>query len=138
MLCSPYRLYAACEWFTPRLSVISQSAHCDGGAAWWQTAASVLFILMLINAYILKFRKGGTHSHTHEVESITTQKFKVTGMRCNHCKANVEKAIAALPNVTSLSIELSDGTVEVEGNVSAEDVCGVVQQLGFEIEVSEL
>ncbi len=46
----------------------------------------------------------------------------------------IVRPIVALLNVTSVSIELSDGTVEVEGNVSAEDVCGAVRQLGFEVE----
>ncbi|MFI3286200.1 MAG: SO_0444 family Cu/Zn efflux transporter [Rikenellaceae bacterium] len=122
------------EWFTSKLSAIITSAHCYGGAAWWQTAASILFVVLLINAYILKFRRGD--SHTHEVESVTIHKFKVTGMRCNHCKANVEKAIMNLPNVTSVTIELSDGVVEVAGIVSSDDICSVVKQLGFEIETN--
>ncbi len=120
------------EWFLSTLSPIDASCGGCHSAAWWQTTCSILFVLLLINAYILKFRNGS--SHTHEVETISTQRFKVVGMRCNHCKANAEKAIAALPNVTSVSAELTSGVIEVEGNVSSEDVCAAVKALGFEID----
>ncbi len=124
------------QWFTSKLSAISASTHCNGGTTWWQTASSVLFIALLINAYVLKIRNGSTH--THEVEKrVATQRFKVEGMRCNHCKANVEKAIAALPGVTSITAELSSGIVDVEGNISGSDVCKAVEQLGFKIDRHE-
>ncbi len=54
-------------------------------------------------------------------------------MRCNHCRANVEKAIAVLPNVDSATVDLTSGMVEVEGNVLSDEVYAVVKQLGFEI-----
>ena len=125
------------EWFYEKLSAISISTHCDGGTVWWQTASSVLFIVLLINAYILKFSKKKLYIHTHEVGETPIQQFKVTGMRCNHCKANVEKAILNLKNVSSVAIELSDGTVEVKGNFSRDEVCNAIQQLGFTVEVGE-
>ncbi|MFI3239912.1 MAG: permease [Bacteroidales bacterium] len=120
------------EWFTAKLMAISNSAHCGtGDVVWWQLASTILFILLLVNAYIQKFRGN---SHTHEAQQISIQRFKATGMRCNHCKANVEKAINALPNVTKVDIELSSGIIEVEGDIRGENVCTTVKQLGFEIE----
>ncbi|MFR9603262.1 MAG: permease [Rikenellaceae bacterium] len=120
------------EWFTARLAIVAECAHGAGTTPWWHTASSVLFIALLANAYILKYWKGITHSHG--VEEIATQSFKVSGMRCNHCKANTEKAIAALPNVLSVTIELSSGVVEVVGDVPEDDVRRAITQLGFEVE----
>lgn len=125
------------EWFTSKLSTISSSTHCDGALSWWHIASSILFVILLINAYISKLRNGGGHHHTHATLQPTTQTFKVTGMRCNHCKANVEKAITGLPNVTSVNIDLTNSSVEVEGEVSQDEVCSAVRQLGFDIEVGE-
>ncbi len=120
------------EWFTSKLAAISACGACGAGAAWWQIACSVLFIVLLINAYIHKLRHGG---HSHEaVEVATIKRFKVSGMRCNHCKANLEKALGALRGVDSLSVELSSGEVEILGEVSAEEVLRVVRELGFEAE----
>ncbi len=131
------------EWFTLSLSTISECAHCDGGGAeWWQTGSSILFILLLINAYIQRLLHGASHTHG-EVEVVeeevvtTTHNFKVEGMRCNHCKANVERAIAAIDGVDSVTVELSDGMVQVEGSVSQDEVCRAVSQLGFECRAVE-
>ena len=46
-----------------------------------------------------------------------TQTFKIEGMACAHCKATVEKALGALDGVTSVAVNLSDGTAVVEGDV---------------------
>ena len=143
------------EWFVSELIAANATAHCEGGAAWWEIASSALFVVLLIGAYISKYRHGASHSHSHSHdehehchhshdehehhadthEEKKTQTFKVTGMRCNHCKANVEKAIMNLEGVVAVSIELTSGTVEVEGTVSAEDVSNAVHQLGFNIEI---
>ena len=45
-----------------------------------------------------------------------TQTFKIEGMACAHCKATVEKALGALDGVTSVAVNLSDGTAVVEGD----------------------
>ncbi len=121
------------QWFTAKLSQISSCSSCTDGAAWWQTASSVIFIALFVNAYIQKRRNGG-HTHDLEVELPTTKTFKVNGMRCNHCKANVERAIAALPEVTAVNIDLTSGMVEVSGKVSSSEVAKVIKQLGFEVE----
>lgn len=38
---------------------------------------------------------------------------RVQGMTCGHCTAAVEKAVNALPGVSSASAELKEGTVTV-------------------------
>ena len=55
-------------------------------------------------------------------------------MRCHHCKANVEKAVLALPNCKSASADITIGTLEIEGKLAKEDVILAVSGLGFEIE----
>ncbi|MFI3249137.1 MAG: permease [Rikenellaceae bacterium] len=122
------------EWFITKLSVVDGSTHCVDGHSWWHTASSILFIMLLINAYILRFFKGRSHSHpTYEVSA--TQRFLVKDMRCNHCKANVERAITALSGVSSVIVELSSGVVEVEGGVEPAAVCDAVRALGFEVDL---
>ncbi|MFI3290055.1 MAG: SO_0444 family Cu/Zn efflux transporter [Rikenellaceae bacterium] len=120
------------EWFTLKLSSIVESSHGGGNTSWWHIASSIIFVALLLNAYILKLRG---HSHTHDIQEVMTQKFSVKGMRCNHCKANVESAIAALEGVVAVNIDLSSGIVDVEGDVSPDQVCKAVSSLGFEIDV---
>ncbi|MFI3292133.1 MAG: SO_0444 family Cu/Zn efflux transporter [Rikenellaceae bacterium] len=124
------------QWFVPKLSIVDDCGQCGGDVAvsWWHLASSILFVVLLINSYILKFFGGVTHTHG-VVEVVETQRFTVGGMRCNHCKANVEKAIVALPGVIAVDIDLTSGIVEVEGSVSKEAVYEVVRPLGFEIDI---
>ena len=59
------------------------------------------------------------------------QEFKVEGMRCNHCKANVEKAVSSIQGVESVEVSLEDKTVLVKGNFTPEDVKKAIEELGF-------
>lgn len=120
------------QWFISKLSALNICGGCEVQAAWWQTASTILFVLLLINAYVLKFYRR--NSVAVAVSEPSSQSFKVVGMRCNHCKTNVERAIVALDNVISVTIDLTNGSVEVEGSVSKEDVIKSVKQLGFDID----
>ena len=54
-------------------------------------------------------------------------------MMCNHCKANVEKALSAIEGVRSVHVELSEGTAYLEGeNIDAEKVISTINRLGYE------
>lgn len=57
--------------------------------------------------------------------------FKITGMRCNNCRTNVENAIKAVKGVEHVEVTLSPGKAEVEGNFNREDVIEAVENLGF-------
>lgn len=47
------------------------------------------------------------------------KKMQVNGMMCNHCKMTVEKALAAVPGVTGVVVDLAAKTALV---TMAEDV----------------
>lgn len=59
------------------------------------------------------------------------KEFKITGMRCNNCSANVERAIKAVEGVENAVVTLEPGKAEVEGNFSDEAVIEAVEDLGF-------
>ena len=42
------------------------------------------------------------------------QRFDVTGMSCAACSAHVEKAVAAVPGVRSVSVSLLTNSMQVE------------------------
>ena len=45
---------------------------------------------------------------------MTTKTFSVNGMKCGHCKANVEQAILALEGVSRAEANLEEKSVTVE------------------------
>ncbi len=59
------------------------------------------------------------------------KKFKVTGMSCAACSARVEKAVAALDGVKSVSVNLLTGDMLVEGDVPAAKITAAVKKAGY-------
>ncbi|MBD5355996.1 MAG: heavy metal translocating P-type ATPase [Bacteroides sp.] len=64
-------------------------------------------------------------------KEIMTQKFKVEGMACSHCSGRVETTIKNLPGVTGVTVDLSGGMANVEGDVAASVVEEAVSNAGY-------
>lgn len=92
-------------------------------------------VSVVANSLLLKRKKLSTHlqnSHnTHIPHKNMTQKFKVTGMSCGHCRGHVADAIAALPGVKEVDVDLPTGTATVEGDVKPEDVIKAIEGAGY-------
>lgn len=61
----------------------------------------------------------------------------VKGMTCDHCKQSVTKAIAVLPEITDVHVDLASGKAEWHGDESARAVQAVKEallEIGFEAE----
>lgn len=58
--------------------------------------------------------------------------FKITGMRCDHCRQRAQQAIAAVKGVTSANVQLSTGAATVEGDFSDEAVVEAVENAGYQ------
>lgn len=101
-----YLLPAA--WFVPS-GAVHAACHGEAGYSWVEVASSALLAALLAYALMKRFihRKNDT--------SMTKQIYRVGGMSCNHCKASVEKNLALLPSVTAVEVDLTAGTVAVEG-----------------------
>ena len=59
--------------------------------------------------------------------------FKVKGMMCVHCQANVEKGVASLPGVQQVKVDLAQGLVYVEGDVAPQTVTDKITELGYQV-----
>lgn len=60
-------------------------------------------------------------------------KFSVSGMTCAACSAHVEKAVAAVPGVESVSVSLLTNSMNVDfaAPASAEAICAAVDKAGY-------
>lgn len=129
-------------WFTG--SIATQGAACchEATAPWWQTASSITFIILLVTAYILKFRKKGKCSchdgndgcscHDDNCTCSKEQRYRIDGMMCNHCKANVEKTLSGIEGVTGVRVELAEGAAYIKGeNIDPTKVIGAINALGY-------
>ncbi|MDE6119923.1 MAG: SO_0444 family Cu/Zn efflux transporter [Muribaculaceae bacterium] len=131
------------SWFAIAPVVSGAHAGCTAHAApetpWVETVSGIVMCVLL--AAGLFRRHMGHHSHVHPDSSClqpiindTVMKIKVSGMMCNHCRANVEKAVAALSGVESVNVDLQSGIVTVEGDVDRQAVIDAITSLGYSAE----
>ena len=117
------------EWFTIT-SLCESSGHCAAhagiSASWFEIGTGIVLVLLLINAFMLKFFKKEETVNENQVV------YRIDGMSCNHCKNSVEKAIKALDNVEDVEVVLGKKEAIVTGKPNDEIVKKTVEELGFE------
>ena len=115
------------ETFTAALPchVMQHGMH----ASWFNTVCSVALIGMIVVALGAKYRKSYQIKHN---KTTAMKEFKVKGMMCVHCKANVEKGLAALPGVEKVTVDLAKGTALVEGSVPDQLIIDCIEDLGYQ------
>ena len=59
------------------------------------------------------------------------EQYNVTGMSCAACSAHVEKAVAKVPGVKSVSVSLLTNSMGVEGDASSLDIIDAVVKAGY-------
>lgn len=113
------------EWFGYALTA-SGGAECHAeGIVWWKAASGVVFAVLLAAAFIRKYH----HSKNNTKMQNT---YRIKGMMCNHCKANVEKNLALVEGVTAVRVDLAQGVAYVDGAADPEAVIAAIGQLGYE------
>ena len=135
------------EWFTEHLS--NTHACCHDVAGWWEWTCTAVLGLLLLNVLRMRLmhrsachcgHDHGGHCHCHEHDrcvddACATHSYIVKGMNCNHCKANVEKAIRGVRGVESVTVDLPTGRTTVVGDdISDDEVRAAVESIGFDWE----
>ena len=59
------------------------------------------------------------------------EQFLITGMSCAACQARIEKAVSAVPGVTSCAVSLLTNSMGVEGTASSENIIRAVEKAGY-------
>ena len=72
------------------------------------------------------------HKHNHLNENNMSKQYQIKGMNCVHCQKSAQTAIAAVPGVESVTVNLSDGVATVEGNPDDEAVFAAISTAGFD------
>ena len=65
---------------------------------------------------------------------MQTKTFHVEGMRCEHCKAKVEKALQGIDGITAAEANVQEANVRIEydeSRVSCDDMRDAVEDAGF-------
>ena len=117
------------ELFTSALPchVMEHGMH----GSWFDTACSIFLLGMIVVSLAAKYRKS---YQIKKYKTTAMKEFKVKGMMCAHCKANVEKGLAALPGVEKVTVDLAKGTALVEGFVPDQLIIDCIEDLGYQCE----
>lgn len=116
------------EWFTMGLEM-AEGHHHHHSLGILEIGSAIVLVGLLINGYI----QQNFNKPTQKIEpTMATQQIKVDGMTCNHCKANVENNLQKLPNVESVTVNLDDKSVTLEGeNIDIQNVKDTIDSLGY-------
>lgn len=112
------------SWFSLSGSL---AESCHSTLSIFDTVCSIVLVTLLIVAAI----KTRSHHQSHEIEENMTQKFKIEGMACVHCKGHVERAISDVEGVDAVTVDLGSGIACVEGNADAASVSDAVHKAGY-------
>lgn len=129
------------SWFTlPAAKALACHAGGMGhGGGVFATVCGVVLSVLLLRAFVVRMGWAGTHRHdaccADECETTVKHNdmtvFHIEGMMCNHCRANVERVIAAVPGVSKVSVDLAAGTATVEGDPDPAAVIAAVEAAGY-------
>jgi len=57
--------------------------------------------------------------------------FNVENMKCAGCSSNVEKALADIQGVESVSVDLDAKSVRIEGNIDVANIAKIISEAGY-------
>lgn len=111
------------SWFSVHSGHIAACCHA-AQIPLWKTICGYILLALLVAAFF--------KNHQHQKTDKMGTTFKIKGMSCSHCKANVEKAITAVEGVTAVTVDLSSATANVQGSFVPEKVIEAVTSAGYE------
>lgn len=113
-------------------------AHQHEHISWWKWLSAVVFTLLLLNSLYLTYRpvlaKWQLISPKQK-ETSMDKKVKVSGMMCNHCKANVEQNLSSIEGIDKVEADLATHEVRLSGHtINLDDVAHKVKEIGYKYE----
>ena len=125
------------EWFTENL--VSLDECCHPHSQWFPTICTLMLALLLLHALFInklnKKCKCQDHSCCKSSAQECARQLSVRGMHCNHCAANVQKALSSVNGITHANVSLELSHAEVSGeDYNPEEVIQAVKSLGFDAE----
>lgn len=117
------------SWFSVAGHIGEESCH--HGTVWFETLCSAILLLALGYSFFVGRGHGNTHRSNENTDMI--HEFKINGMSCNHCRMTVRNAIASIPGVENVDVDLSKASASVEGEFDPQAVVKAVSDAGFDV-----
>lgn len=124
------------EWFLSKIPSHTNDPHTHHFLPHWLMIGSgILLLYLILQAELIRFipKKPKQMKTTNK----TTKTYKIDGMTCNHCVANVERNLTNLPDIEEVSVDLQKGTATVNGTASEATIEETVNSLGYQYKGEE-
>jgi len=108
--------------------------HQDMMPMWIMQSSSIILTLLIINTFRLRYwpSKKTSDNNTIILNDMETKTVAVLGMTCNHCKANVENNLLALPGIKDITVDLQkEQAIITADKVNLELIRSTVEGLGY-------
>lgn len=89
----------------------------------------IIFLIMIIASFYRKYFA----KFFREKTIGTDMEINIEGMTCNHCVANVEKAIAKVPGITSYNVILDEGKAVLQGSFDSQKLINEIEEIGYKV-----
>lgn len=126
------------EWFAVQSRIMGACHHQAAGLSVTDWIWMGLLAALLVNALGRQWWSTRHHRHEccchehHSDEAREAVIYSVSGMNCNHCKANVERAIRSVEGVEDVEVSLAAATATVTGRHDSEALIRQVKSFGYE------
>ena len=62
-----------------------------------------------------------------------TRTYSVPGISCDHCKHAIEGAVAGVPGVAGVEVDVAARTVAVDGDATDDAVRAAIDEAGYDV-----
>jgi uncharacterized membrane protein YraQ (UPF0718 family)/copper chaperone CopZ len=104
------------------------------GSNLFYTICAVILLGLLGFLVVDDFRKRYFKKHEIELEE-NMMKFRIKGMTCQHCAANVTKALESVPGVVTVKVSLDDEIAVIDGDADVKEMIESVKKAGYEAKI---
>ncbi len=132
------------EWIMGAIPIHLHGDIHEHPSGWFQWISSAILVVLIINGYLMKLltrrrKKSGDLQKSErmklDIDQIKSNvlRYKVEGMTCNHCKANVENGLGEIKSVQEVLADPDQNIVTIQaGTLSDESVKATVEKLGYQ------
>lgn len=119
-------------WFTEYIDLIQQGHGGHMLPHIVKVVSALLLVALLINGYVQQYVSRTKKNNSLIKNKMEAKIVKVSGMTCNHCKANVENNLAEIKGISRISVELDTGNVTLNGDdIDLDEVKNKVESIGY-------
>jgi uncharacterized protein len=92
---------------------------------------SIIFLILIFLSFYRKYIKNKIKKE--EIFMPETKKIMIEGMTCNHCVANVKRAISQTSGVDNVVVDLNDKCALIDGDFDMDKIVKAIEDVGYKV-----